>query len=801
MIHSKFSPSNMSAEQLERTFVQREALADRLTTLFAESALGDSKHHVLLVGPRGVGKSHLVSLVYNRLTARGELKDRLVPAYLREDEWGITSFLDLLTRVLKATGAETSDLGRLPTGERESAAWNLLRERMRGGTLFVIVENLDSVLSGLGDEGQKKWRSLMQTYPSWAVLATTPALSSDLSKQAAPFYGFFEIQNLEGLSFSQALRLLTRLALSQGNDIVAKYLASPAGRARVRAVQHLANGNHRVFVIFYDFLANGVREESVEPLLKTVDALTPYYQSQMRELSPQQRKLVEFLCEHRSAANVKTIAAQCLVSQQTAASQLKQILQARYVMVTRVGRESYYELNEPLLRICVEAKSHGGEPIRLLVEFLRYWFSRDELGERVAAMQSDIPERMYFEAALKEYDSPEGHVHLSPAVARSCVALTKASRSGDKQSTNARAEELAEVSKIAEDWSHYTRGLAFLGRAGEALPVLLRKASENPKDVEVLRSLVRAYSQKKQLQEALPVVEEAIRLEPRDADLWLEKGTVLEQAKNFPEALGALSQAEKVDPEDYSATLAKSRVLSKMSRHSEAVDLSKSLLGHGRRDPRVFKHHGSLLLIADKAPEALRYFKKAIRLFPRDPEALSFMGRALVDLKRPQEALGALRRAMKMDPNDSRFQHSYCRALLESGGYARAVSELPADVVAHQVFHQLLDIAEHFEVERAIRRALLRLYSTVPKTEQANPFVGGLIEFASHVKKHLTEIAPAVLRSWNNAISDVLPREPRFEMFAKIFNVIVRYKDSADERVLLELPLEQRKLLVNPPNA
>src|SRR5262249_49457291 len=139
------------------------------------------------------------------------------------------------------------------------------------------------------------------------------------------------------------------------------FLESPAGRARVRAVHHLSGGNHRVLVIFYEFLGEERPEELAIPVLKTIDALTPYYQSQMERISPQQRKIVEFLSEHRSPATVKTIASGCLTSHQTAASQLKQLLEAEYVRVTRLGRESYYELSEPLLRICVEVKSHSSE--------------------------------------------------------------------------------------------------------------------------------------------------------------------------------------------------------------------------------------------------------------------------------------------------------------------------------------------------------------------------------------------------------------------------------------------------------
>jgi chromosomal replication initiation ATPase DnaA len=105
-IFSTFSPAAMPSKFLEDTFVQRESLAERLVDVFEESADRRSKHNVLLVGPRGIGKSHLLSVVYHRLKGKDDLARRLCIAYLREDEWGINSFLDLLVRTLRAAFEE-----------------------------------------------------------------------------------------------------------------------------------------------------------------------------------------------------------------------------------------------------------------------------------------------------------------------------------------------------------------------------------------------------------------------------------------------------------------------------------------------------------------------------------------------------------------------------------------------------------------------------------------------------------------------------------------------------------------------
>ena len=97
-----FTPSIMSHETLEAIFVRRESLAARLMDNLRISATTPSKRHSLLVGPRGIGKTYLVSLLYHRVKEDEELRDRFRIAWLREENWEVTSFLDLMESILSA---------------------------------------------------------------------------------------------------------------------------------------------------------------------------------------------------------------------------------------------------------------------------------------------------------------------------------------------------------------------------------------------------------------------------------------------------------------------------------------------------------------------------------------------------------------------------------------------------------------------------------------------------------------------------------------------------------------------------
>ena len=83
---SAYTPSNTNPEVLKRIFVQREKLLERIVDRLSRSVTSGDKHHVLLIGPRGSGKTHLVSLATWELQKREELHAKMRIAWLGEDD-------------------------------------------------------------------------------------------------------------------------------------------------------------------------------------------------------------------------------------------------------------------------------------------------------------------------------------------------------------------------------------------------------------------------------------------------------------------------------------------------------------------------------------------------------------------------------------------------------------------------------------------------------------------------------------------------------------------------------------------
>ena len=95
---SSFTPSNTNPEILERIFVQRQRMLSKLVKRLERGIAKGNKHHILLIGPRGSGKTHFITLVQHRLLQNTHLMDKVRIAWLGEDTV-YTGLIDLALEI------------------------------------------------------------------------------------------------------------------------------------------------------------------------------------------------------------------------------------------------------------------------------------------------------------------------------------------------------------------------------------------------------------------------------------------------------------------------------------------------------------------------------------------------------------------------------------------------------------------------------------------------------------------------------------------------------------------------------
>ncbi|MEG4083564.1 tetratricopeptide repeat protein [Microcoleus sp. POL10_C6] len=681
---SRFTPSLMSPETLEAILVQRHGLAERLVELIRVSALTDNKHFQLLIGPRGIGKTHLVSLIYHRVYNMEDLRDKLLIAWLQEEEWGIASFLDLLRGIFRALAKEyepeykaelhddVEKLYDLSPEQAEFKAAELLRNFVGKRVLLLIVENLEDVFSGLGDFGQKQLRGYIQNYSFLTILATSQSLFDGVKHSNNPFYDFFDLHELDEFKLDDAVALLNHIATLEGNNDLASFIQTPTGRDRIKVVHYLSGGSPRVYIVFSAFLMTPESlDKLVEPFMQMLDSLTPYYQDRMKYLSNQQRKIVDFLCDRGGAAPVKEIAKRCFIEQRTVSSQLKDLRDKGYVKTEEIGRESWYELREPLMRFCLEVKKQRNQPIRLIVDFIRVWYTRKELQQRLGLRMADVDlaekeshfmyrqglkpippdavmEREYYTRALEAIERNEEDPRLKAYFDEIEYCIEEK----DYVSALAYAEKLVASRGEAKDWS--VKGYCLSRREwyDEALECLDKaiEIDSNYKIVwnlrgDVLKSLER-------YDEALVSLDKVIELDPNYQSAWAKRGDVLSNLKRYEEALASFDRAINLDPNHEAAWVMQGGVFYKLERYEEALASFDRASELDANLQSVWALRGYVLHHLKCYEEALVSFDRAIELGANYHEIWVLRGNILNNFKRYEEALESFDRMIELDAND-----------------------------------------------------------------------------------------------------------------------------------------------------
>jgi tetratricopeptide (TPR) repeat protein len=703
----------MSPEVLENIFVQRQELAQELVDRICESVRTSAKHHTLLTGPRGIGKTHLVSLVYHRICKMEDLRDRLVIALLSEEQWSVTSFLDLLLCILEALSEESNNskgeqpyplteriesLYEMPVEAAEFAGVALLKEfihnsangdRSASRTLLLLVENLDDLFAGLGKDGQKQLRTFLEEN-SCIVLATAQSYFKDVKQKNSPFYGFFCHEELKELKADDATQLLANIAKHNKNHELASFIQTQTGRDRIKAVHFLAGGNHRLYVIFSEFLTDHKSlDQLVDTFMRTLDDLTPYYQERMRFLSPQQRKIIDFLCDRRHPVPVKEIAQRCFMTHQTASSQLKKLLEMGYVRSEPIGRESYYELREPLMRFCLEVKKQRGEPIRLFVDFLRLWYKRTELQQRLQLRVAEIRKAWVSDGSAKQLsvalidELPQEQNHskhqqplelLPPDAVLEREYLLYALQAIEEDDEDPRvvaywqeyenscekkdyvyalqlAEKLVAIRGQAQEWSEQGRCLGALGRYEEALTSLKKAIELDPNYAIAWVWRVSMLVGLKRYEEALVSSNKAIELDPNNASAWGFQSLLLHELKRYEEALVSSDKVIELDSKYDWAWVNRGDVLDKLERYEEALASFHKAIELSPNHAWAWGERGEVLDKLKRYEEALASFDKSIELELNYAWIWGKRGALLNQLKRYEEALASFDKAIKLDPN------------------------------------------------------------------------------------------------------------------------------------------------------
>ncbi|MBC7953535.1 MAG: tetratricopeptide repeat protein [Rhodospirillaceae bacterium] len=422
----KYNPHLWGPEELRAIFVVRNTELNRLVENVRAVKPGATPQHVLITGPRGMGKSTLLRRLALAIEEDQDLSRQWVALTFPEEQYTVSTLaefwfnvLDALADTLERHGLAAAELGQLdasihhlgtlPVGDREAAALDLLTRWIgeHDRRILLLIDSTDLLFATLGaNDGERKgakatdasattlWRlrkTLTHQPGIFWLGASYQALESRHQYHDA-FLDFFDLVELRPLSVEEMRQAMLALARTFGvgggltGDAAEKEMARTldARPERLKALRAMTGGNPRTTVMLYDLFAAGGDEDVYSDLHSLLDMMTPLYKARMESLADQPRKLLAHVMEHWAPLSARTLAEISGVPSSTISGQIARLETEGLVEKTRLpGKKSTgIQASERFFNVWYlmrYAPRRMRQRLTWLVEFMRLWYSADEL--------------------------------------------------------------------------------------------------------------------------------------------------------------------------------------------------------------------------------------------------------------------------------------------------------------------------------------------------------------------------------------------------------------------------------------
>ncbi len=718
-----YSPRKSSFEDLEMTFVGRETLLDELISSIRDQTTTEILQHWMILGTRGMGKSHIITMLYHIVKQDEYLDKSWTPVLMNEEEQGIFSLHTLLIRVMTKLGEELSrDEGQ--KSEEISVFLDSLRNGNKsqdeilesvvaylkdyvvasGKRLLILLENTDDVFTRyLPKKNEiRKFRNILQHDNFLLLLGTSPTFFEGISKSKAPLYEFFRLWRLQQLNYDQSVELLNRWARLEEKSARGKSpLRFNRDDYRLKVLCHLTGGNPRILLFLYmavrgqHGISNAV--DTFTTLLE--EDLSSFYLSRMRDLSSQVQPIVLALAESEYNLTQTSIARKTFLPARSIGTAMMRLENDGIVkpVTEKKGKNTLYTLTDQLFRLWHQWRISFRERqvIMAIVEFLAIWYRKKELKKMAA------------------------HEDLTGAYTREALSFRQTNKfKGYWQAFHIESETYIKEYLKTRDYPSLFKTLTLLEETGYKTDQLSRtaiadlneqrgldegekyfreKAEDNPEDIEAFINLGSIYFRKDDYSASEEIFEKAIKLDPKNVKAWMSLGLSRSRQENYAGAEEAYGKAVELDPKDKTGWLDLGAARFAQENYAGAEETAIITLKFDPKDKTGWHNLGLSRSRQENHAGAEEAFGKAVELDPKDKTAWHNLGAARGRQENYAGAEEAFGKAVELDPKDKTGWHNLGAARSRQENYAGAEEALckglkmdPMDILTYSSLSEIM---------------------------------------------------------------------------------------------------------------
>ena len=608
-----YNPELMPEEEIKQTFVARQPLVDEIVTLIERQPKGAGMQHLVIIAPRGMGKTTVLLMVKFAIKDRG-LAEKWQAIKFPEESYSIYDLADFWVETLNLLATETQDNDLSAVTEKlktkypnsddlQEAAYATLKDwhKKHRKRLVLLVENFDQILEQINDERDNaRLRDVLMNDGAVMLIGGATTFFKEARAYDQPLYNFFKIYNLADLKFEQMQELMLQRAEVDGIPNFEEKLK--ANRSQLRALEYFTGGNPRLVLMLYRVVTQSDISEVQRALEKLLDEVTPYYKHKIEILPPQQRKILDHIArissQTREGVTPGEIATAVRLSPNQVSAQLKRLSELGYVRAANLrGRSSYYTLSEPLYAIWHQMRFGRSVRERMgwLINCLRALYDEDDLLAENQKLITRFREHVSANQTSKARDVLEHQLYLAEAI----------------ESVTNRLSIKKDVGS-----NFFSLGLVAyqLGKKEEALQNFKQAAELNPNDNDAWYFVGATLATLGRVEEAIPAIDYSLKISPDDPSTWSFRGLLLRHLKRFEEAIISYDLALELNPKSIQNWYERGSLLDDLKRFEEVAINYDRIIEIEPNDPEAWYKRGVALFMLHRFKDATVSFDQAIQL-------------------------------------------------------------------------------------------------------------------------------------------------------------------------------------------
>ena len=452
----KFNPGLFQTDdEVIAQFAVRKVEFKILLEIVKENICSSTCQHVLIVAPRGRGKTMLLARLAAECRTDSSISGRVIPVRLMEDNYEISTLADFWLEALIHLANELAEIHPETSLELRASHSDLksrwqereIAERARAAFmrsaerldlhLVLMVENLQALADNVDEIFGWGLRHALQTESRLTLVASATSRFRALDDMDHAFFELFRPMHLEPLDTKSCHELWK--ALGGGERL----------ESEIEPVRILTGGSPRLIAIIASFASHLSLDHLLEELVALIDEHTEYFRGHLEGMPNVERRVYLAVVDLWRPSTTSEIAARASLGIRTVSTMLGRLLNRGAIEFGGTGKKRIYSAVEGLYCIYYKLRRERGSTqiVRYLILFMRLVFSEREQREILEAANSKSPKNQALLQGLKLAIDDE------PILA-TLLPDGPSTKEGSSSSSDARNERGIFLERIAESFGN-----------------------------------------------------------------------------------------------------------------------------------------------------------------------------------------------------------------------------------------------------------------------------------------------------------------------------------------------------------